>query len=547
MCRYSIPVTQLPEQQPDIESVEPADRDQASENALPMTVIDAPDVDASEGAAPDVAAPVVPLDRARRRSRRRVARVQRVDADLARHTARIARALMAWLILVFSIDVLLIAARAPLGPGLAGAITATGIFLVTFRLERRNITFARLSGIAQFVYRTRAVVRGAVGLAAVAFFVPWLEISSVEVMLLSVIVYVVGLVWGYVTRWIFAGTEVSRTLIIGDGERVGKFIAEFAADPHPQYKIVGYLTETTSDGSDDVDDETTLGEIVAMFGEAEIVPIGQRLGNIDTLENVIENEHIDTVVVAVRRNRLQLFSRLSNCDREIAVQELPAFSEHVFGRVPVEQINAAWFMHLIHPFYRPYSRILKRSTDMLMAGIISLFAAPVVPLAALAVRLSGPGPILYSQVRVGENGREFRIYKFRTMVQDAEKGGAQWAQKNDPRVTPIGKLFRSTRIDEIPQLWNILRGNMSFVGPRPERPEFVAELEESVPYYRRRHMVKPGLTGWAQVRASYTDSVDGAAEKLGYELYYLKHQSLFLDFLIFLETIRVVFLRVGSR
>jgi len=229
------------------------------------------------------------------------------------------------------------------------------------------------------------------------------------------------------------------------------------------------------------------------------------------------------------------------------VQELPAFSEVAFGRVPIDVINAAWFMHMVHPFYQPYSRAVKRVGDILTSLFIGALALPLLPISALLVRMSGPGPILYSQVRVGERGREFRIYKFRTMRTDAEIAGAQWAQQNDPRITKTGKFMRLTRLDELPQLWNILAGHMSFVGPRPERPEFLGELERDLPYYQRRHLVKPGLTGWAQVRQGYTDSAEGSSHKLGYELYYLKHQSLFLDFVILVETIRVVLLRVGSR
>jgi exopolysaccharide biosynthesis polyprenyl glycosylphosphotransferase len=297
-----------------------------------------------------------------------------------------------------------------------------------------------------------------------------------------------------------------------------------------------------------VEGDTTLEELVAMFDGATTATGVQVLGNLDDLETVLAAEAIDTVVVAVRRNRLQLFSRLSAYKGgDITVQELPAFSEHVFGRVPVDVINAAWFMHMIHPFYRPYSRIAKRLADLAASIVLGLVALPMVPFVIAAVRLTSPGAALYSQIRVGEQGREFRIYKFRTMRIDAEANGAQWASHNDPRITRLGAMMRSTRLDEIPQLWNVLRGHMSFVGPRPERPQFVEELEAVVPYYQRRHMVKPGLTGWAQVRLSYTDSVDGAANKLGYELYYLKHQSLFLDFVIFVETIRVVLLRFGSR
>jgi exopolysaccharide biosynthesis polyprenyl glycosylphosphotransferase len=231
----------------------------------------------------------------------------------------------------------------------------------------------------------------------------------------------------------------------------------------------------------------------------------------------------------------------------VTVQELTGFSEHLFGRVPLESINAAWFMHLIHPFYRPYSRAAKRIADVGAALLMGMLSLPLLPIVALAVKLTSPGPVFYSQVRVGAGGRPFRIYKFRTMVEDAERNGVAWATPGDPRITRVGGIMRNTRIDEIPQLWNVIRGTMSFVGPRPERPEFVSELERRIPYYNRRHQLKPALTGWAQVRAGYADSVDAAADKLAYKLYYLKHRSLLFDVIVFMETIRVVLSRAGAR
>jgi lipopolysaccharide/colanic/teichoic acid biosynthesis glycosyltransferase len=488
-----------------------------------------------------------------RRGRLRATRPEAMDAAIAARLARTSRTLHAFLIFAVAANVMVVnISDVALSRRLAGAFLAGLVFLLAFRLERRNETFARLSGFAQTVYRTRAVLSGVVALAAIGYFWPWVALSPRRILTAAVLLVLVGSGWSWLTRTLLGGRRIHRTLVVGDGERVARFLSDFAADPHPDYAIAGVVTETHSGENADVDDQTRLGELLAMVAgdegvaaAASDVPV---LGTLDDLETVLAAEVIDTVVVAVRRNRLELFARLSNWDGgEIAVQELAGFTERVFGRVPVDVINAAWFMHMIHPLHRPYSRAAKRVGDVAASLAILLVALPIIPLAWLAVRLTSPGGAFYSQVRVGEGGREFRIWKIRTMRQDAEAGGAQWAQSNDPRVTSVGKFFRTTRIDEIPQLFNILRGQMSFVGPRPERPQFVAELEESVPYYRRRHMVKPGLTGWAQVRHGYADSIDAAADKLGYELYYLKHQSLFLDFVIFVETIRVVLLRFGSR
>ncbi|MCW2925055.1 MAG: glycosyl transferase [Thermoleophilia bacterium] len=435
----------------------------------------------------------------------------------------------------------------PLRERVLASVLGGATFLLAFRLERRNVAFARLSGLARLVYRARAVALGAVVFGAVAYYLPWIDVGPRRVGIAALAMLAAGVVWGGLTRHLLGGRAVHRVLLVGDGERVGRFISDFQRDPHPEYELVGLLTDTGRSLGDDVGGDTTLDEIIAMFDETTSAGVdGRVLGTLDDLEVVLAAEAIDTVVVSVRRNRLELFSRLSSWKGgEIAVQELPAFAEHVFGRVPVDVINAAWFMHLIHPFYKPYSRAVKRAGDLAAAIAIGLLALPVIPLAALWIRLMSPeAPVLFRQERVGEGGRPFTLVKFRTM---RPGGDGSWTQDTDPRIFRGGVFLRKTRIDELPNLWNILVGHMSFVGPRPEQPRYVAELEGAVPYYQRRHMVKPGLTGWAQVRLGYTDSVDGAANKLGYELYYLKHQSLFLDFVIFVETIRVVLLRFGSR
>ena len=172
---------------------------------------------------------------------------------------------------------------------------------------------------------------------------------------------------------------------------------------------------------------------------------------------------------------------------------------------------------------------------------------PFIPFIIMAVRLSSPGPIFFRQIRVGLGGRTFSVIKFRTMRQDAEASGAVWATKNDPRVTSLGGFMRKTRLDEIPQLWNVLRGEMGFVGPRPERPEFVQWLTNDIPYYELRHMIRPGITGWAQVRYQYGASLEDTRHKLEYDLYYIKHLSLGLDLLIMFETIKTIVLRRGAQ
>lgn len=212
------------------------------------------------------------------------------------------------------------------------------------------------------------------------------------------------------------------------------------------------------------------------------------------------------------------------------------------GKIEVEFITEEWLLQA-YGFKILRSQIqnnIKRVFDIVMAIIIGIITLPIMAIAAIIVRIESPGPIIYSQDRVGENGKEFKVHKFRSMRNDAEKDGAKWAQVNDPRVTKFGNFMRKTRIDELPQLINVLKGEMSFIGPRPERMVFIKELEKEIPYYNLRHMVKPGLTGWAQVMYPYGASVEDARRKLEYDLYYIKHHSLYLDMVIMFMTFKTV-------
>ena len=225
----------------------------------------------------------------------------------------------------------------------------------------------------------------------------------------------------------------------------------------------------------------------------------------------------------------------------------PCAAEHATGRLPLDAVDESALRGSALARYREAHALAKRVVDILMASALLLFTAPVLIGAAIAVRLSGPGPIFYRQVRVGHAGRTFTLLKFRSMRVDAEARGAVWARKADDRVTPAGRFLRRTRIDEIPQAFNVLSGAMSFVGPRPERPEFTGLLADAVPHYDARHLVKPGLTGWAQVNYPYGASVEDAANKLEYDLYYVKHFSLVLDLFIVVKTLKVAFDGEGAR
>ena len=230
------------------------------------------------------------------------------------------------------------------------------------------------------------------------------------------------------------------------------------------------------------------------------------------------------------------------------VVSLDHFSEHAFGRVSVSSVSPLWFMSLLHIYRRPYSRMTQRAFDLLLVTLGFALAWPVMAVTALLVWRSGPGSIFYRQTRVGEAGIPFRILKFRTMIPNAETDGkAAWAAADDPRVTRVGRWLRRYRLDELPQMWNVVRGEMRVVGPRPERPEFVEVLEQDVPHWSRRHLVKPGITGWAQIKNGYTADEETAADKLAYDLYYIKHRSLALDLAVVLKTAGVVVRSRGAR
>ncbi len=223
------------------------------------------------------------------------------------------------------------------------------------------------------------------------------------------------------------------------------------------------------------------------------------------------------------------------------------FYETYENKLPISHLSPKWFLENtgFEIYHNNFNLKAKRLLDLFFAMLIGIFAAPVIILAAIIVKLESKGPIFFIQERIGEGNRKFNIVKFRSMTTDAEKNGPQWASKNDNRVTKFGKIMRATRIDELPQLWNVLRGEMSFVGPRPEREFFIQQLEKEIPYYNLRHTVKPGLTGWAQVMYPYGASVEDAYRKLQYDLYYIKHHSIPFDVKVLLKTVTIVIFGKG--
>jgi sugar transferase (PEP-CTERM system associated) len=281
------------------------------------------------------------------------------------------------------------------------------------------------------------------------------------------------------------------------------------------------------------------------------VPQDRIVSRSESLESLVDTLCVELIVVAVREQRggAMPVTELLNCRlKGIEVTDVPGVLERATRRVPVEALKSSWLIYG-KGFSQGWGRrVVKRSFDVVMAIGLLLVAAPVMLATAIAILLESGRPIIFRQERVGLGGRTFSVLKFRSMRADAEKDGVpRWASTADPRITAVGRFIRRTRIDELPQIFNVLRGEMSFVGPRPERPFFVAQLTRQVPFYGARHTVKPGVTGWAQVRFRYGSSVEDAVRKLEFDLFYVKNHSLLLDLLILLKSIRVVLSGEGAR
>jgi sugar transferase (PEP-CTERM system associated) len=326
------------------------------------------------------------------------------------------------------------------------------------------------------------------------------------------------------------GVFKPRVLVLGTGSRVMR-LAEYA-QRNPNHQVIGY---------------------VSLQPSKHYVPLPHVLPMApgDSLLSVVEKYAIDQIVVAVRDRRGGGFpvQQLLECRMKgVKVVELPTFFEREYRQVLLESLNPSW-MVLGDGFRKGFfANTVKRLFDLTVSGALFLLTLPIMLVAALCIYLESGLPVLYRQQRVGQGGRTFTLYKLRSMRNDAETDGtARWARANDDRTTWVGRLIRKWRIDELPQIFNVLKGEMSFVGPRPERPVFVDQLVKQIPFYALRHSVKPGITGWAQVRYAYGASVDDAVEKLQHDLYYVKNDSLFLDIMILFATVEVVLWGRGAR
>ena len=315
-----------------------------------------------------------------------------------------------------------------------------------------------------------------------------------------------------------------RVLVIGTNGGASDVMQELQSDDRAPFTIVGVVGGRQDGGGADV----------------------PRLGRLDELTRIVEAQRPDIIILTDdRAGAWAVEPLLDLAPMGFKVVGVSHFFEHALGRVPLPHLTPAWFMSMLHLRQKPYTRLAKRSFDLVVASLGLLLVAPLLPLLAALVRTS-PGPIIYSQTRLGEGGRHYRMFKFRTMRADAEEAGRPlFARESDPRVTRVGRLLRQTHFDEVPQLWNVMKGEMSIVGPRPERPEFVEMLEQTVPFWTRRLLVKPGITGWAQLRCGYAYDTDSTAEKLSYDLWYLRNRNVVVDLAICAKTVSTLLFRSG--
>lgn len=385
-----------------------------------------------------------------------------------------------------------------------------------------------------FIRIVQALGGTSILLAAIYFWLPWLIIGRGVFMLAALIVITLVAGWRLLFEWVSKRlTPRERLLLVGTSAAAVMLAKElYERRQELGVSIVGFVDPDP-----------------AMVGRPVINP--GVIGTIEDIPSIVRARSVDRVVVSLAdaRGKLPMDKLLEmKLERGVSFDHLATVYEAYTGKIAVGNLRPSWLI-FSDGFRKSHAvTAIKRVVDLLAAAAGMIVAAPLMLAVAAAVKLSSRGPALYHQRRVGQHGRIFTVHKFRSMRTDAEAAtGAVWATANDSRVTRIGRFLRRTRLDELPQLWNVLAGDMSLVGPRPERPEFVAKLTEEIPFYGLRHAVRPGLTGWAQVRYTYGASVEDALQKLQYDLFYIKHLTITFDLFILFSTIKTVVMRRGGQ
>jgi sugar transferase (PEP-CTERM system associated) len=350
-------------------------------------------------------------------------------------------------------------------------------------------------------------------------------VSSLVIFLLAIIA------WRLLfNRLAYTSQLEERVLIVGTGATARMVARQIQSQHDFGYRVIGFIDDSPASGQSVLNPAT--------IGTAEDIP------------HIVTRYDVDRIVVGLsdRRGRLPISELLQAKLSGVRVEDATTTYERLAGKILIDDLKPSWLIFSDGFVISRWTRLCKRLIDLALASIGFALAAPLTLLTALAVYLESDGPVLYRQERVGESGRTFTLLKFRSMRADAEKAGLPiWAKENDDRITRVGRFIRKTRLDELPQLWNVLRGDMSFVGPRPERPFFVEQLAQEIPFYQQRHAVKPGVTGWAQIKYQYGSSIEDAMEKLRYDLYYIKHLSIALDLSIVFDTVKVIIFGKGAK
>jgi sugar transferase (PEP-CTERM system associated) len=338
--------------------------------------------------------------------------------------------------------------------------------------------------------------------------------------------------WRVSIHWFLGHPDFGeRILIVGSGNLAVELAREVLNRPDAGYRIAGFV-----------------GTDAELLGKSLINP--RVIGMTEELDQVVKRENIDRIVVAMGERRGQLptdkLLQLSLAG-EVTIEEGASFYERITGRVSLNMLRPSWLIFTGRGRQKKVSGLARIAVHWLVALFGALLSLPIVLVTAALIKLESPGPIFYKQERIGKNGRNFVLTKFRSMRVDAEQDGPVWATKGDSRTTRVGRIIRKIRVDEIPQFWNILKGEMSFVGPRPERPHFVAQLAQEIPFYEQRHLIAPGLTGWAQIKYPYGASTEDARQKLQYDLFYIKNHGLVLDAIIIFETVKIILFGRGAQ
>lgn len=416
--------------------------------------------------------------------------------------------------------------------GLLKAALATGFCLTAFYLFDLY-DFIVMHDRRELVLRlVQALGLAWIALALLFYMFPSLMIGRGVALISLPLALALMVGWRLSIHWFLGHPDFGeRILIVGSGNLAVEVAREVLDRPDAGYRIVGFV-----------------GTDAELLGKSLINP--RVIGITSELIEVVKRENIDRIVVAMGERRgllpTEMLLQLSLAGT-VSIEEGAAFYERITSRVSLSMIRPSWLIFSGPGRQARLSGLTRSFVHRLVAFIGFILSLPLGILTAILIKLDSRGPVFYRQERVGSKGKSFVLVKFRSMRVDAEKSGPVWASKHDDRTTRVGRIIRKIRFDEIPQFWNIMRGEMNFVGPRPERPHFVAQLAQEIPYYEQRHLIPPGLTGWAQIKYPYGASIEDARQKLQYDLFYVKNQSLFLDAIVMLETIKIILFGRGGQ